>query len=136
MVSVPAAVALTQLPIRVEIYEGALYWLSAVFVWWVRRHAKTLRSTIERRISDAASATAPGTRREAWGLGAFAFLMLFREGAEAVLLLGAVSLTTEAMLAFAGMVLGLAGSVAFGVMFVKGGLIWRTWKPLAAPPAP
>ncbi len=125
LASVGAAVALTLLPIQEEIYEGVLYWVSAAFVismlWWVHRHARTLKSTIEKKVSDAASATASGgSRREAWGLGAFAFLMLFREGAEAVMFLGAVNLTTEAMLAFIGTVLGLAGSVAFGVMFVKG----------------
>ena len=54
--------------------------------------------------------------------GAFAFLMLIREGAEAVMFLGAVNLTTDAMLAFIGTVLCLSGSVAFGVMFVKGSL--------------
>lgn len=125
LASVAAAAALTLFPIQQEVYEGVLYWVSAAFVvsmlWWVHRHARTLKSTIEKRVSDAASATAAGgSRREAWGLGAFAFLMLFREGAEAVMFLGAVNLTTDAMLAFIGTVLGLAGSVAFGVMFVKG----------------
>ncbi len=127
LASVAAAVALTLMPIREELYEGVLYWVSAAFVismlWWVHRHARGLKSTIEKRISDAATATASGgSRREAWGLGAFAFLMLFREGAEAAMFLGAVNLTTEAMLAFIGTLLGLAGAVAFGVMFVKGSL--------------
>lgn len=125
--SVGAAIALALLPIEEEIYEGVLYWVSAAFVvsmlWWVHRHARTLKSAIDKKVTDAASATVPGgSRREAWGLGAFAFLMLFREGAEAVMFLGAVNLTTDAMLAFIGTVLGLAGSVAFGAMFVKGSL--------------
>lgn len=127
LASVAAAVALSRLPVQEQLYEGVLYWVSAGFVismlWWMHRHAMTLRSSIERRISDAAGAVVPGgSRREAWGLGAFAFLMLFREGAEAVMFLAAVRLTTEAMLAFAGTVLGLAGSVVFGVLFVRGSL--------------
>ena len=127
LASVGAAVALTLFPIQEEIYEGVLYWVSASFVismlWWVHRHSRQLKSTIEKRIARAAGATVPGgSRREAWGLGAFAFLMLFREGAEAVMFLGAVNLTTEGMLGFLGTVLGLAGSVVFGVMFVKGSL--------------
>lgn len=127
LASVAAAIALPLLPIREEMYEGALYWVSAAFVismlLWVHRHARTLKRAIEEKVSAAASATASGgTRREAWGLGGFAFLMLFREGAEAVMFLAAVKLTTEAMLAFIGTVLGLAASVAFGVLFVRGTL--------------
>ncbi len=127
LASVAAAIALPLLPIREETYEGALYWVSAAFVismlLWVHRHARTLKRAIEEKVSAAASATASGgTRREAWGLGGFAFLMLFREGAEAVMFLAAVKLTTEAMLAFIGTVLGLAASVAFGVLFVRGTL--------------
>lgn len=125
--SIAAAVALSLVPVQEEIYEGILYFVSAAFVvsmlWWMHRNSRTLRGTIEDRVSSAARATAPGgSRKEAWGLGAFAFLMLFREGAEAVMFLGAVNLTTEAMLAFIGTVLGLAASIAFGIMFVKGSI--------------
>jgi FTR1 family protein len=125
--SIAAAVALSLVPVQEEIYEGILYFVSAAFVvsmlWWMHRNSRTLRGTIEDRVSSAARATAPGgSRKEAWGLGAFAFLMLFREGAEAVMFLGAVKLTTEAMLAFIGTVLGLAASIAFGAMFVKGSI--------------
>jgi high-affinity iron transporter len=127
LASVGAAVALKLLPVTDEIYEGALYWVSAAFVvsmlFWMHRKSRTLRSAIEGRVSSAAESTVSGaSRREAWGLGAFAFLMLFREGAETVLFLSAVNLTTEGMLGFVGTVLGLAGSIAFGVMFVKGSL--------------
>jgi FTR1 family protein len=125
--SIAAAVALTLFPVKEEIYEGTLYFVSSVFVismlWWVHKHARTLKRSIEERISTAAEATSSGgSRREAWGLGAFAFLMLFREGAEAVMFLGAVNLTTESMLAFIGTVLGLIGAIVFGVMFVKGSI--------------
>lgn len=127
LASVGAAVALKLLPVTEEIYEGSLYFVSAAFVvtmlWWVHRKARSFRSAIEKRVSSAAESTASGgSRREVWGLGAFAFIMVFREGAETVLFLSAVNLTTEAMLGFIGTILGLAGSIAFGVMFVKGSL--------------
>jgi FTR1 family protein len=124
--SVAAAVALRLLPINGEAYEGALYWVSAVFVgtmmWWVHRNAKKLRTQIEQRVRQAVDAAPERSAREAWGLGAFAFLMIFREGAETVMLLSAVNLTTQAMLSFIGTLLGLAGAVVFGVMFVRGSL--------------
>lgn len=127
LASIGAAVALSLMPISDEIYEGTLYWVSAAFVismmWWMHRKSRTLKSDVETRVKDVAEATASGrSRKEAWGLGAFAFLMVFREGAEAVMFLGAVNLTTEAMLGFIGTVLGLAAAVMFGVMFVKGSL--------------
>lgn len=124
LASVGAAVALNLLPIGEELYEGVLYWVSAVFVvsmlWWMHRKSKTLRAEIEKRVRIAAEATASRSQREAWGLGAFVFLMVFREGAETVMFLSAVNLTTEAMLGFIGTLLGLAAAVVFGVMFVKG----------------
>ena len=124
--SIAAAVALRLLPFNEEAYEGALYWVSAVFVatmmWWLHRNAKKLRAQIEHRVRQAAEATPGRSTKEAWGLGAFAFLMIFREGAETVMFLSAVNLTTEAMLSFIGTLLGLVGAVVFGVMFVRGSL--------------
>lgn len=123
--SIAAAVALTLFPVKEELYEGILYFVSAAFVlsmiWWVHRNSRTLRHTIEARVSSAAEATAAGASwKESWGLGAFAFLMVFREGAEAAMVLGAVTLTTQAMLSFVGTVVGLAASVLFGALFVRG----------------
>ncbi|KAB2969981.1 MAG: DUF2318 domain-containing protein [Thermoanaerobaculia bacterium] len=124
--SIAAAVALQLLPLNEEAYEGTLYAVSAIFVgtmmWWVHRNAKTFRSQIEQQVQQAATARPEHGARAAWGLGAFTFLMIFREGAETVLLLSAVQLTTSAMLAFLGSLLGLAGAVVFGVMFVRGSL--------------
>lgn len=128
LASIGAAVVLNYFPIGDEIYEGTLYWVSAVFVvsmmWWMHRKSKTLKKEIENRVKTAVESTAlESNRKEAWGLGAFAFLMVFREGAETVMMLSAVNLTTDAMLGFIGTVLGLAAAVIFGVMFVKGSLI-------------
>ena len=124
--SIGAAVGLQVLPLNEEAYEGTLYWISALFVlsmmWWVHRKAKTLRASIERRVRQAIEAVPGHNRREALALGAFAFLMVFREGAETVMFLSAVTLTTDAMLSFVGSLLGLTLAVVFCVMFVRGSL--------------
>lgn len=127
LASIGAAVALSRLPLNEEVYEGALYWVSAAFVasmlWWMHRNAATLRTDIEQRVSQAVAATgARWNPKEAWALGAFAFLMVFREGAEAVMFLSAVRLTTDAMLSFIGSLAGLAAAVVFCIMFVRGSL--------------
>ena len=125
--SVVAALLLERLPINEEAYEGALYWISAAFVasmmWWMHRNARGLRSKIESRVKEAVRGADAGKhRRESWALGAFAFVMIFREGAETVLFLGAVRLTTDAFLSLLGALLGLAAAVTFGVLFVRGSI--------------
>jgi high-affinity iron transporter len=123
--SVAAAVAITRLPVNQEAYEGVLYIVSALFVGsmmvWMHRNARTLRRDIETRVEGAVEIGRPGGRG-ALALGAFAFFMVFREGAETVLFLSAVRLTTDSLLGFLGAGLGLAGAVAFGVSFVRGNL--------------
>lgn len=126
LASVGAAVALNSLPVDEEAYEGTLYAVSALFVitmmWWMHRTARSLRANIEQRVQQAVTAAPQRNRKEAWGLGAFAFLMVFREGAETVMFLSAVNLTTDAMLSFIGTLLGLALAIVFAVMFVRGSL--------------
>jgi high-affinity iron transporter len=121
LASIAAAVVLHELPLSEELWEGSLYWASAAFVIsmmaWMHRNAKGLRRRVEGRVQRS------GVRaREAWALGGFAFLMVFREGAEAVLFLAAVNLTTQGMLGFIGSLAGLVAAVAFGVAFVRGSL--------------
>src|SRR5262245_13340898 len=126
LASFAAAFLLTKLPINEEAYEGGLYWVSAAFVgsmmWWMHRKGRGLRKDIERRVERAMEPGPAGGRREAWALGAFTFLMIFREGAETVAFLIPVSLTTDAVLASIGTLLGLALAVVFCVMFVRGSL--------------
>lgn len=122
--SVAAAIALTRLPVNEELYEGALYWVSALFVVsmmvWMHRNARHLRSRIVSRVERVARSGPAPAAREAWALGAFAFLMVFREGAETVLFLSAVRLTTDSLLSLLGALLGLGAAVVFGVLFVQG----------------
>ena len=125
--SIGAAIILNLLPINEEVYEGVLYWISALFIssmiWWMHSKSKTLYADIKSRVDHTVESTASGrSLKEVWGLGVFTFLMIFREGVEAVMLLSAVNLTTEAMLSFMGSFIGLAISVIFCVMFIQGSL--------------
>ena len=121
LASIGAAIALNVLPINEEAYEGVMYWVSALFVasmmWWMHRKSRTLRLDIEARVERLV-----GGKKEAWALGAFVFLMAFREGAEIVMFLSAVNLTTDSLLVFIGSILGIATAVVFCVMFVRGSL--------------
>lgn len=125
--SIGAAITLNRLPINEEAYEGVLYWVSALFIstmiWWMHKKSKTLYSDITSRVEHTVESTANGRNlKEVWGLGVFTFLMIFREGAEAVLLLSAINLTTSAILSFLGSFFGLTVSVIFCVMFIRGSL--------------
>jgi len=109
-----------------DAYEGWLMLTGAVFVAsmtvWMWRTGKRLKQEIETKVSSlAGEPRAPG-RWAAWGLFAFVFLMVFREGTETVLFLAAVSLRTTALMNFIGGVLGLALAVGLGVAFFKGSL--------------
>lgn len=126
LASIGAAIVLHYTPVSNEWYEGSLYLVSAAFVItmlvWMHRTARTLRSRIEQRVKKAVASTPERNAREACGLGAFAFVMVFREGAETVMFLSAVNLTTDAVLGFLGSVLGLMVAIVFAVMFVRGSL--------------
>jgi uncharacterized membrane protein len=78
------------------------------------RTAHKLKGEIESKISSFAG---EGSR---WGLFAFIFLMVFREGIETVIILSGVSLNTTDLMSFIGTLTGVALAVVFGVMFVKG----------------
>src|SRR5262249_7390392 len=54
------------------------------------------------------------------GVFLFVFLMVLREGEETVLILSEVSLNSTELLSFLGTLTGIALSIVFGVMFVKG----------------
>ena len=91
---------------------------AAVFVIsmiiFMMRTGRKLKGEIEGKISSLAG------RNAAIGLFFFVFLMVFREGVETVLILGAVSLNSTELLSFLGTLLGVVAAVLFGVMFVKG----------------
>src|SRR5215467_1826415 len=118
MASVAGAVALSYLPITQDSFEGWVMLVAAVMVvgmiLFMMRTARKLKGEIESRVGSLA-----GTGSQ-WGLFAFVFLMVFREGVETVAILAGVSLNSTELMSFLGTLLGVALAVVFGVMFVKG----------------
>jgi FTR1 family protein len=104
-----------------DAYEGWLMLAGAAFVasmvYWMWRTGKRLKRDIESKLSEL---SASPSHRAAVGIFLFVFLMVFREGAETVLFLAAVSLRTSELLNFMGGILGLALAVGLGVAFFQG----------------
>lgn len=116
--SVGGAVALSYLPITQDTFEGWVMLVAAVMVVgmivFMMRAARKLKGEIESRVGSLAGS---GSQ---WGLFAFIFLMVFREGIETVAILAGVSLNSTELMSFIGTLTGVGLAVAFGVMFVKG----------------
>lgn len=123
LASIGAAVALQQLRINEDGFEGVLMLVAAALVVsviiWMNHVAQGLRKEIENRVASYAEKT---TRAAAWGIGAFVFFMVVREGAELVLILRAVELSTEGLQVWIGTILGIALAVAVGFFFFEGTL--------------
>jgi len=109
---------LSRLNLNEDTYEGWTLLVSAVFVGsmvvWMNRHARGMKGEIENQLQQRSG---NGSR---WGIFLFVFLMIFREGVETVLLLMAVRIDTSGVLDIAGVTIGLALAVLFGVSFVRG----------------
>ena len=116
--SVAGAIALSYLPITQDSFEGWVMLIAAVLVIgmiiFMMRTARKLKGEIESRVGSLAGS---GSK---WGLFAFVFLMVFREGIETVAILAGVSLNSTELMSFLGTLIGVALAVVFGVMFVKG----------------
>ena len=116
--SVAAAIGLSRFDFNQEVFEGVVMLIAAFFVatmiYFMSRAARTLKKDIETKVG---SFTTAGSRL---GLFLFVFLMVLREGAETVLVLSAVRLSTTELMGFLGTLLGIGLSVLFGVMFVRG----------------
>ena len=116
--SIVGAVALSYAPINQDKIEGWVMLVAAIFVVsmviFMMRTARKLKGEIETKVGSFASG---GSK---WGLFAFVFLMVFREGIETVAILAGVSLNSTELMSFLGTLLGVALAVVFGVMFVKG----------------
>jgi FTR1 family protein len=116
--SIAGAVALSYLPVTEDAFEGWVMLAAAVLVVgmivFMMRTARKLRGEIESKVGSLAGG---GSK---WGLFAFVFLMVFREGVETVAILAGVSLNSTELMSFLGTLLGVALAVVFGVLFVKG----------------
>lgn len=121
--SLAAALLLQRWAINEDGFEGVLMLLASVLVVtmivWMNRVARTLRKNIERRVEAYAQKS---TRAAGWGVGAFVFFMVVREGAELVLILRAVELSSAGVQVWIGTLLGIAIAVGVGVFFFQGTL--------------
>lgn len=118
LASIAGAAALSYLPINQDSVEGWIMLVAAVMVVgmiiFMMRTARKLKGEIETKVGSLAGA---GSQ---WGLFAFVFLMVFREGVETVAILAGVTLNSTELMSFLGTLLGVGLAVVFGVMFVKG----------------
>jgi len=117
--SIAGGVVLSSLPINQDKVEGWVMLVAALFVItmviFMMRTARKLKGEIESKVGSLA---ADGGSK--WGLFAFIFLMVFREGVETVVILSGVTLDSTELMSFLGTLMGVALAVVFGVMFVKG----------------
>jgi high-affinity iron transporter len=118
LASVAGAVILSRTGLNQDIFEGWVMLIAAVFVVsmvvFMMRAARKLKGEIESKVGSLAG------QGSNWGLFAFVFLMVLREGVETVLILAGVSLNTTELMSFLGTLTGVLLAVVFGIMFVKG----------------
>src|SRR5580704_11687746 len=121
--SILAAFLLQKLRISEDGFEGLLMlvasFLVVTMIVWMNRIARTLRKEIEARLESYAQKS---TRAAGFGIGAFVFLMVVREGAELVLILRAVELSSAGVEVWIGTALGIAIAAAVGIFFFQGTL--------------
>ena len=116
--SIGLAILLSRTQWNEDIFEGWIMLAAAFFVVtmiiFMMRTGRKLKGEIEGKVG---ALVGQGSH---FGLFAFVFLMVLREGAETVLTLAAVSLDSTALLSFLGTLAGVAVAILFGVTFVKG----------------
>jgi high-affinity iron transporter len=121
--SFAAAVLLQRWRVSEDGFEGVLMLVAAALVItmivWMNRVARSLKKEIEKKVESYAQKS---TRAAGWGIGAFVFLMVLREGAELVLILRAVELSSAGVQVWIGTGLGIAIAVAVGIFFFQGTL--------------
>jgi high-affinity iron transporter len=121
--SLAVAIALERWQISEDGFEGVMLLAAAAFVItmivWMNRVARHLKKEIEQKVE--AYAVRAG-KAAGWGIFAFVFLMVVREGVELALILRAVELSTEGLQTWIGTLAGIAAAVAVGLFFFKGTL--------------
>jgi len=116
--SIGVAIVISRTHLNEDVFEGWVMLVAAFFVVtmvvFMMKTGRKMKGEIEGKVGLLAG-------NDAWfGLFAFIFLMVLREGAETVLILAGVSLNSSELMSFLGTLLGLIAAIAFGVMFVKG----------------
>jgi high-affinity iron transporter len=121
--SILAAILLQHWRISEDGFEGVLMLVAAALVVsmiiWMNKIARNLKKEIEQRVEQLAQKP---TRAGGWAIGFFVFLMVVREGAELVLILRAVELSSAGIQVWIGTALGIAIAVAVGLFFFQGTL--------------
>ena len=121
--SVIAAILLQRWQVNEDGFEGLMMLVAAVLVVtmivWMNRIARSLKKEIEQRVEGYAQRT---TRAAGLGIGLFVFSMVLREGAELVLILRAVELSSEGIQVWIGTALGIFLAIAVGLFFFQGTL--------------
>jgi high-affinity iron transporter len=119
MGSIGVAIVISRTRLNEDVFEGWVMLVAAFFVVtmvvFMMRTGRKLKGEIEGKVGALA-----GKNASWFGLFAFIFLMVLREGAETVLILSAVTLNSTELMSFVGTLLGVIAAVAFGVVFVKG----------------
>lgn len=118
--SILTAVAIQELLLDWSAFmEGLMFFIAAFFIAtmlvWMNRTSGHLKQDIENGIEGALG------KRQALGILAVTFFMIFREGAEVVLFLSATISDAGIGTAIEG-VIGLSMAAFFGYLFIKGSL--------------
>jgi high-affinity iron transporter len=118
-----AALLLQRWQVSEDGFEGLLMLVASVLVVsmiiWMNRAARHLKKEIEQRLETYAQKS---TRAAGWGIGLFVFMMVVREGAELILILRAVELSSAGVQVWIGTAIGIAIAVAVGLFFFQGTL--------------
>src|SRR6202522_3750375 len=121
--SIAAALLLQHWHVSEDGFEGLLMLaagvLAVTMIVWVNRVARHLKKHIEQRVEAYAQQS---TRAAGWAIGFFVFLMVVREGAELVLILRAVELSSAGVQVWIGTAIGIAIAIAVGLFFFQGTL--------------
>jgi len=121
--SIAAAILLQRWSISEDGFEGLLMLVASALVVtmiiWMNRVARHLKREIEQRVEAYARQS---TSAAGWGIAAFVFLMVVREGAELVLILRAVELSSAGVQVWIGTALGIGVAVCVGLFFFQGTL--------------
>jgi high-affinity iron transporter len=121
LASFAAAVLLDRWKVSQDGFEGLLMLVASALVIsmivWMNRVARHLKKHIEDRVEAYAQKS---TRAGGWAIGAFVFMMVVREGAELVLVLRAVELSSAGVQVWIGTAIGIAIAVAVGLFFFQG----------------
>jgi FTR1 family protein len=121
--SVVAAILLDRWRISEDGFEGLMMLAAAVLVvtmiLWMNRIARSLKKEIEQRVEVYAQRS---SRAAGLGIFLFVFSMVLREGAELVLILRAVELSTSGILVWIGTGVGILIAAGVGLFFFQGTL--------------